>query len=110
MYLLKFDILRYTWNTLTYFGHLAHNSSSPTDVFGALYGSPTGYIYGSENNAGDIWTFPVAGYPGIASNNVSSTYVQGPTSGIGNDGARCYYANLNGTIQTSAYPPAPLGP
>lgn len=103
MYLLAYDINLYSWTTLNYFGHVAH--STPDDVFGSLYGSPGGYIYGLDNYAGDIWRFPITGYPGLPSYNVTAPngFVQGPIPGPFGDGARCYYANLNGTIQTSAY-------
>jgi hypothetical protein len=48
--------------------------------FGAMYGMNNGTLYGSNNQNGEIWQFPVGGRPFRVSS--------GPISNS-NDGARC---------------------
>ncbi|ROV95646.1 hypothetical protein VSDG_05286 [Cytospora chrysosperma] len=78
--LLRFDLDNQTWSTSTFYGRLGPTS----DVFGALYTAEGGYLYGSENNSGYIFKFPLPGYGTVA-----TKISEGPKSGS-NDGARCY--------------------
>ncbi|GKU18142.1 unnamed protein product [Fusarium langsethiae] len=68
----------YTWQTVKSYGAVAGNN-----VWGALYASGDGSLYGSENTSGQIFQFPVA--PTVGSPRFIAT---GPVSSW-NDGARC---------------------
>lgn len=98
--LLAFRMDTLTWSPVTYFGHLA--TGKPSDNFGALWGTPNGYIFGSESNTGLLYQLPIVGYPGVNQTNATIAPVQGPVPGGAYDGARCYYANLDGTINSTA--------
>ncbi|KAM0299804.1 hypothetical protein ACHAPM_007034 [Fusarium culmorum] len=76
--LCRFSRTSYTWQTMKTFGDVAGNN-----VWGALYASGDGMLYGSENTSGQIFQFPIA--PSIGNPKFIAT---GPVSSW-NDGARC---------------------
>ncbi|KAF4462830.1 Agglutinin 2 [Fusarium albosuccineum] len=76
--LVRFSMLSYTWTTLRNYGDLTGDN-----VWGALYASSEGIMYGSENSSGNIYKFPIS--PTIGK---PSFLAAGPSSGY-NDGARC---------------------
>jgi hypothetical protein len=76
--LCRFSRTSYTWQTVKSYGAVAG-----TNVWGALYASGDGSLYGSENSSGQIFQFPVA--PTVGSPKFIAT---GPVSSW-NDGARC---------------------
>ncbi|KAF7532127.1 hypothetical protein G7054_g8228 [Neopestalotiopsis clavispora] len=88
-YLLRFDRTAHTWTRLTNFGQIANtlNTTAGTNAWGAVYASDDGYLYGSENNSGEIWRFPLPGANTTAAVKISN----GPKSSS-NDGARCIKA------------------
>lgn len=67
-----------TWTEMTNFNYVAGSNQ-----WGALYASDDGYIFGSENNAGVIWRFPLPSKGGNA------TFITGCPKSSQNDGARC---------------------
>lgn len=72
-----------TWTTLTSFGPVAGK-----DQYGAVYASDDGSLFGSENNSGMIYKFP------LPQNGTVPTFVaQGPKA-TSNDGARCAKAAI----------------
>lgn len=91
-YLLKFDRSSKTWSTVTKLGDIA-GSSSTRNVWGAVYATDDGFLFGSENNSGEIWKFPIpdngVGVPSGSPVKISN----GPISSGGNDGARCIKAS-----------------
>ncbi|KAL4729219.1 hypothetical protein ACLX1H_003630 [Fusarium chlamydosporum] len=76
--LCRFSRTTYTWQTLKSYGSVAGSN-----FWGAVYASADGSLYGSENNSGQIFQFPVA--PTIGNPKFIAT---GPVSSW-NDGARC---------------------
>ncbi|KAI1265787.1 hypothetical protein F5Y18DRAFT_435700 [Xylariaceae sp. FL1019] len=75
------SLLRYAFGSNRWAQIASYTSPVRTSAFGALYGINNGTIYGSRNQDGQIWGFPVDGStPFIASD--------GPISSS-NDGARC---------------------
>jgi hypothetical protein len=76
--LCRFSRTTYTWQTLKAYGNLAGNN-----LWGAAYASQDGSLYGSENNSGQIFKFPIA--PTIGT---PKFIAAGPVSSW-NDGARC---------------------
>lgn len=91
-YLLKFDRALKAWSTVSKLGDIAGSSSS-RNVWGAVYATDDGYLFGSENNSGEIWKFPIpdngVGIPIGSPLKISN----GPISTGGNDGARCIKAS-----------------
>lgn len=85
--LMRFDRTVRTWTTLTNFGTIASATMGQSNAWGAVYASDDGYLYGSENNSGEIWRFPLPGATTTAAVKISN----GPKSSS-NDGARCIKA------------------
>ncbi|KUI52818.1 hypothetical protein VP1G_00108 [Cytospora mali] len=96
-WLMYFDLTTHTWvnsyqfqgiNGGTYLG------VSGMAQWGAVYTATDGYLYGLENNSGQLWKFKVNNPTQADAVFVS----QGPPGGI-NDGARCMLnTNLNVTL------------
>ncbi|KAM5363686.1 hypothetical protein ACJZ2D_011884 [Fusarium nematophilum] len=76
--LVRFSRTTYTWQTIKAFGHI-----TGSNVWGALYASADGNLYGSENISGNIYRFAIA--PTVKNPVFLSS---GPQSSS-NDGARC---------------------
>lgn len=85
--LYRFDLTSRKWFASTNYGTLL--DLTLTSGFGALYPGEYGYFYGSENNGGAIWKFPLPGNNGDKAVRVSL----GPASQQ-NDGARCWAQDL----------------
>ncbi|KUI71805.1 hypothetical protein VM1G_06967 [Cytospora mali] len=96
-WLMYFDLTTHTWvnsyqfqgiNGGTYLG------VSGMAQWGAVYTASDGYLYGLENNSGQLWKFKVN-----SPTQADAVFVsQGPPGGI-NDGARCMLnTNLNVTL------------
>ncbi|KAK8106335.1 proline rich protein 5MeD [Apiospora kogelbergensis] len=86
IYLLQFDRGSKGWTTVKTFGNVAGLIFDGKNVWGAVYASNDGYLYGSENYSGEIWRFPLPGNP-----NPVQKVSKGPAS-TNNDGARCIKA------------------
>ncbi|KAF4951435.1 hypothetical protein FSARC_12918 [Fusarium sarcochroum] len=76
--LVRFSRTSYTWTTLKAFGDLTGDN-----VWGGLYASQDGILYGSENSSGNIYKFPLR--PTIG----NPSFVSAGPSTSWNDGARC---------------------
>ncbi|KIL93233.1 hypothetical protein FAVG1_03210 [Fusarium avenaceum] len=76
--LCRFSRTTYTWTTVKAYGDVTGNN-----LWGAVYASQDGSLYGSENSNGQIYKFPIA--PTIGN---PIFIAQGPVSSW-NDGARC---------------------
>jgi hypothetical protein len=74
----RFSRTSYTWSTVKSYGFV-----TGSNLFGAVYASSNGNLYGSENSNGNIYKFPIA--PTVGSPVFVAT---GPVSSW-NDGARC---------------------
>ncbi|KAH7236687.1 proline rich protein 5MeD, partial [Fusarium tricinctum] len=77
----RFSRTAYTWSSVRAYGMV-----TGTNVFGAVYASADGNLYGSENSNGNIYKFPIApsvGAPVFVATGPPSTW---------NDGARCINA------------------
>lgn len=85
--LYRFDLSSKRWFASTNYGALLDLTLD--SGFGALYPGEYGYFYGSENNGGAIWRFPLPGF----NNNRAVRVSQGPASSQ-NDGARCWAQNV----------------
>lgn len=81
--LMSFGRANKTWTQLTDFKHVAGSNQ-----WGALYASDDGYLFGSENNAGVIWKFPLP----FKGPSVNATFVTTCNPSSLNDGARCLKA------------------
>lgn len=92
-YLMRFDRTAKSWTTVVSFGNIAGTGGTNRNTWGAVYASDDGYLYGSENNSGEIWRFPLpnngVGVPSGLPMRIST----GPYSPGGNDGARCIKAS-----------------
>lgn len=92
-YLMRFDRTAKSWTTVVSFGDIAGTGGTSKNTWGAVYASDDGYLYGSENNSGEIWRFPLpnngVGVPSGLPMKIST----GPYSPGGNDGARCIKAS-----------------
>ena len=66
------------WTELTNYNHVAG-----LNQFGALYASDDGFLFGSENNAGQIYKFPLPG------KGTSAVIISKCSTSSLNDGARC---------------------
>ncbi|KAI0156269.1 proline rich protein 5MeD [Pestalotiopsis sp. NC0098] len=86
-YLVRFDRTTHIWTRETNFGQIASSVNATANAWGAVYASDDGYLFGSENNSGEIWRFPLPGANTTAAVKVSN----GPKSSS-NDGARCIKA------------------
>ena len=74
----RFSRTAYTWSSVKAYGMV-----TGSNLFGAVYASADGNLYGSENSNGNIYKFPIAptvGSPVFVATGPSSTW---------NDGARC---------------------
>ncbi|KAK8006330.1 hypothetical protein PG991_012627 [Apiospora marii] len=80
-YLQRFDRTARTWSVFTDFGNIAGKNQ-----WGAVYASDDGFLYGSENNSGQIWKFP------LPANGTTAVKVSNGPSATSNDGARCIKA------------------
>jgi hypothetical protein len=76
--LCRFSRTTYTWTTVKAYGAVTGNN-----LWGAVYASQDGNLYGSENSNGQIYKFPIA--PTVGN---PIFIAQGPVSSW-NDGARC---------------------
>jgi hypothetical protein len=87
-YLMRFDRTTHVWTTLTNFGVIASSQLSPpaANAWGAVYASDGGFIYGSENNSGEIYRFPLPG------NGTTAVKISNGPKSTQNDGARCHLA------------------
>ncbi len=77
--LMSFSRAAKTWTQLTNFGNVAGSNQ-----WGALYATDDGGLFGSENNAGVIYRFPLPGDPATAPQFISAC-----SKSSLNDGARC---------------------
>ncbi|KAI0002329.1 hypothetical protein F4779DRAFT_134189 [Xylariaceae sp. FL0662B] len=80
--LARFDRTGHTWTSLTDFGRVAGQNT-----WGAVYASDDGFLYGSENNSGEIWKFP------LPANGTTPVKISNGPKASGNDGARCIKAH-----------------
>jgi hypothetical protein len=86
-FLMSWDLSAKTWQVLVNFNNVAGKGLLLNrNSWGAVYASSDGYLYGSENNSGEIWKFPLPSV-GTTPTKVST----GPASS-NNDGARCINA------------------
>ncbi|KAK8091074.1 hypothetical protein PG994_000579 [Apiospora phragmitis] len=84
-YMLQFNRTTKAWAMLRNFGNLGGQIIGGKAEWGAVYAASDGFLYGSENNSGDIWQFPLTatgGAPVRKSTGTASKQNQ-------NDGARC---------------------
>lgn len=91
--LMYFDLNSKAWTNVYVFNSIAGGKGGMAQ-WGAVYTAADGYIYGLENNSGQIWKFKV-------NNPVQSdaVYVSSGPLGSINDGARCMLnTNLNSTL------------
>ncbi|KAK8130298.1 hypothetical protein PG999_002678 [Apiospora kogelbergensis] len=80
-YLQRFDRNTKTWTLFTDFGNIAGKNT-----WGAVYASDDGFLYGSENNSGEIWKFP------LPANGTTAVKISNGPAASSNDGARCIKA------------------
>ncbi|KAK7731736.1 hypothetical protein SLS53_008680 [Cytospora paraplurivora] len=91
-WLMYFDLTMHLW--VDYFQFTGINGGTTDGVageaqWGAVYTALDGYLYGLENNSGQIWKFKVDS-PTVD----DAVFVsQGPAGGV-NDGARCMLSSL----------------
>jgi hypothetical protein len=74
----RFSRTSYTWTTVKAYGNVAGSN-----FWGAVYASQDGNLYGSENNSGQIFKFPVAPTAG------NPVFIATGPASSSNDGARC---------------------
>ncbi|KAF4333314.1 hypothetical protein FBEOM_12868 [Fusarium beomiforme] len=74
----RFSRTSYTWSTVKAYGSVAGSN-----FWGAVYASQDGNLYGSENNSGQIFKFPIAPTTG------SPVFIATGPASSQNDGARC---------------------
>ncbi|KAI3392754.1 hypothetical protein diail_5233 [Diaporthe ilicicola] len=90
-YLLRFDRADKSWTTVTKFGDIAGKGDSARNAWGAVYASDDRYLYGSENNSGEIWRFPIPAN-GVGTSSDSPIKISNGPAASWNDGARCINA------------------
>lgn len=91
--LMYFDLTTKAWTNVFLFQTVAGGTGGMAQ-WGAVYTAADGYLYGLENNSGQIWKFKVD-----SPTQADAVFVsQGPV-GATNDGARCMLnPNLNVTV------------
>lgn len=91
----KFNGATKVWTTVKKFGDIAGltgGAANSRNTWGAIYATDDGFLYGSENNSGEIWRFPVPENGVGEPVGVPIKFSIGPPSAWGNDGARCINA------------------
>ncbi|KAL3952811.1 hypothetical protein ACCO45_012754 [Purpureocillium lilacinum] len=83
--LMKWSTSDHTWTIVRRMGHI-----SGKDHWGALYADSNGNMYGSENNSGDIYQFPITAIEAGG----TPVFLTAGTPSSRNDGARCHAAGL----------------
>ncbi|KAM0335082.1 hypothetical protein ACHAQA_000116 [Verticillium albo-atrum] len=83
--LMQFSRATKRWTQVRDFG-LIVGSLTNQPVWGAAYASADGFLYGGENNSGQVWRFPV-----LSTTAAPVRLATGPTTSS-NDGARCLEA------------------
>ncbi|KEQ84695.1 hypothetical protein M438DRAFT_334557 [Aureobasidium pullulans EXF-150] len=78
--LVRWSMADHTWTYLQTYGDIDGNGNQ----FGALYASSGNVLYGTSNNGGAVYSFPI---PSGTPSRVTNAAVSG-----NNDGARCIYA------------------
>lgn len=77
--LMRFGRTTFKWELVKEYGSIAGTKV----LWGALYAASDGTLYGTENNSGSIYKFPVA-----LTTETPTYFTAGPISSD-NDGARC---------------------
>ncbi|PNH42545.1 hypothetical protein VD0004_g4758 [Verticillium dahliae] len=85
--LMQFSRSTKRWTQVRDFGNIVGGTLLNQPVWGAVYASANGFLYGTENLTGQVWRFPV-----LSSTAPATSVVTGSPATL-NDGARCLEAS-----------------
>ncbi|KAM0660786.1 hypothetical protein ACHAPH_003399 [Verticillium nonalfalfae] len=85
--LMQFSRSTKRWTQVRDFGNIVGGTLLNQPVWGAVYASANGFLYGTENLTGQVWRFPV-----LSSTAPATSLVTGSPATL-NDGARCLEAS-----------------
>ncbi|KAG7103131.1 hypothetical protein HYQ44_017219 [Verticillium longisporum] len=85
--LMQFSRSTKRWTQVRDFGNIVGGTLLNQPVWGAVYASANGFLYGTENLTGQVWRFPV-----LSSTATATSVVTGSPATL-NDGARCLEAS-----------------